>query len=106
MQCRIADLRCKEVINVCNGHRMGYVDDVLLDVADGRIIALVVPGPCRILGIFGREDDYIIGWERIKRIGDEVYYRGEYPAGYACAEFFQLISHLSITSVNTGAPVS
>ena len=72
MQCRIADLRCKEVINVCNGHRMGYVDDFLLDVADGRIIALVVPGHCRILGIFGREDDYIIGWERIKRIGEDI----------------------------------
>ena len=72
MGCRIADLRCKEVINVCNGHRMGFVDDVYLDVTDGHIVALVVPGPCRILGLFGREDDYIIGWERIRRIGDDI----------------------------------
>ena len=72
VKCRIADLRCKEVINICNGHRMGFVDDVFLNVADGKIVALVVPGPCRILGLFGREDDYVIGWERIKRIGDDI----------------------------------
>lgn len=72
MQSRIADLRCKEVINICNGHRMGFVDDVLLDTESGCIVAIVVPGPCRILGIFGREDDYIIPWERIRRIGDDI----------------------------------
>ncbi len=72
VKCRIADLRCKEVINVCNGHRLGFVDDVLLNVMDGKIVALVVPGPCRFLGLFGREDDYVIGWERIKRIGDDI----------------------------------
>ena len=72
MKCRIADLRCKEVINICNGHRMGFVDDVFLNVTDGKIVALAVPGPCRILGLFGREDDYVIGWERIKRIGDDI----------------------------------
>ncbi len=72
MKCRIADLRCKEVINVCNGHRLGFVDDVFLNVMDGKIVALVVPGPCRFLGLFGREDDYVIGWERIKRIGDDI----------------------------------
>ncbi len=72
VKCRIADLRCKEVINVCNGHRLGFVDDVFLNVMDGKIVALVVPGPCRFLGLFGREDDYVIGWERIKRIGDDI----------------------------------
>ena len=29
---RIADLRCKEVINLCDGCRMGYVGDVEIDV--------------------------------------------------------------------------
>lgn len=72
MQCRIADLRCKEVINVCNGFRLGFVCDVLLDTATGRILALVVPGPCRFFGLFWREDDFIIPWDCIKRIGDDI----------------------------------
>ncbi|MDR0937368.1 MAG: YlmC/YmxH family sporulation protein [Oscillospiraceae bacterium] len=72
MECRIADLRCKEVINICDGLRLGYVDDVLLSVIDGRILALIVPGPARFLGLFGHEDDYIVPWERIARIGDDI----------------------------------
>ena len=72
MRCRIADLRCKEVINICDGCRLGFVDDVIVEVTDGRLIAIVVPGPCRILGLFGREDDYVIFWDNIIRIGDDI----------------------------------
>ena len=72
MKCRIADLRCKEVINICDGSRLGFVDDVVVEVVDGRILAIVVPGPCRFLGLFGREDDYVIGWDCIIRIGDDI----------------------------------
>ena len=72
MHCRIADLRCKEVVNICDGFRLGYVEDVLLDTDTGRILALAVPGPCRILGLFLPGDDYIINWECVKRIGDDL----------------------------------
>ena len=34
--------------------------------------ALIVPGPCRFLGLFGREDDYVIPWLCCKRIGDDL----------------------------------
>jgi len=81
MKCRIADLRCKEVINVCDGFRMGMVCDVLLNTVTGQIVALVVPGTCKGLGFFGREDDFVIPWECIKRIGDDIILvevRGEY----------------------------
>lgn len=70
--CRIADLRCKEVINLCDGCRMGYVGDVEIDVVCGRVIALVVPGRCRFFGLFGREEDSIIPWEAIDKIGDDI----------------------------------
>ncbi|SHH53080.1 sporulation protein, YlmC/YmxH family [Sporobacter termitidis DSM 10068] len=72
MQCRIADLRCKEVINICNGFRLGFVCDVLLDTLTGNILALVVPGPCRFFGLFWHEDDFVIPWECIRRIGDDI----------------------------------
>ena len=69
---RIADLRCKEVINICDGERLGYVEDVLLDAREGKLLALIVPGPCRFFGLFAREDDYVIPWEKINRIGEEI----------------------------------
>jgi YlmC/YmxH family sporulation protein len=69
MQCRITELRDKEIINVCDGQRLGFVYDVMLNTESGQIVALIVPGPCRILGLFGRTDDYVIPWECIRRIG-------------------------------------
>jgi YlmC/YmxH family sporulation protein len=81
MHCRIADLRCKEVINVHDGLRLGFVCDILFNIDNGQILALVVPGPCKFLGIFGREDDYIIPWDCICRIGDDIILvdiKGEY----------------------------
>ena len=69
---RIADLRCKEVVNICDGARLGFVCDVVIDVACGKVISLVVPGPCRLMGLLGREDDYLIPWNCIKRIGEDI----------------------------------
>ena len=72
MNCRFTDLRCKEVINICDGCRLGYVGDVECQLPEGKMTALIVPGPCRFLGLFGREDDYVIPWLCIKRIGDDL----------------------------------
>ena len=72
MQCRFSDFRDKEVINVRTGSRMGYVCDAEFQYPEGRITALIVPGKARYLGLFGREDDYIIPWECISRIGEDI----------------------------------
>jgi len=72
MRCSIAEMRSKEVINIMTGFRLGFVSDVELDLADGRLIAVIVPGPAKFLGLFGREDDYVIPWEKISRIGDDI----------------------------------
>ena len=45
MNCRFADFRCKEVINICDGCRLGYVGDVECRLPDGQLTALIVPGP-------------------------------------------------------------
>ena len=47
MQCRIQDLRRKEVINICDGCRLGYVADVDIRIPEGQVVAIVVYGPCR-----------------------------------------------------------
>ena len=72
MDCRFSDLRCREVINISTGTRLGYVGDALVDLKDGRIVALIVPGPARFLGLFGREDDYSLPWPCITRIGPDI----------------------------------
>ncbi|MDR2357830.1 MAG: YlmC/YmxH family sporulation protein [Oscillospiraceae bacterium] len=72
MQCCIAELRCREVINIHSGLRLGFVCDVVINTSTGQVTAIVVPGPHRYFGFFCREDDYRIPWECIKRIGDDI----------------------------------
>ena len=69
---RFTLLRRKEVINICDGCRLGYVDDVEVRVPEGQIVAVIVYGPCRFFGLFGRGDEYYIPWECIQRIGDDI----------------------------------
>lgn len=72
MSNRFSSLKCKEVVNVCDGCRLGYVADVTVDLKCGRILTLIVPGPCRFCGILGRHEDYVIPWECIRQIGDDL----------------------------------
>jgi YlmC/YmxH family sporulation protein len=69
---RIATLKRKEVINIRDGFRLGYVCDVLIDVKCGRVISLIVPGPCSFCGILGRDKEYVIDLCYVVKIGDDV----------------------------------
>ena len=42
MQCRMRDLRCKEVINISDGCRLGFVSDVDIRIPEGQVIAIVL----------------------------------------------------------------
>lgn len=66
------DFRHKEVINIKDGKRLGYVQDVCANLETGRITSIIVPGNKRIMSMFSKEDDIIIEWEKIKCIGEDV----------------------------------
>ena len=68
-----SDLKQKDVINLCDGRRLGRPIDLILSEED-CIEALVVPG-CGG-GLFGllRPDrnGIVIPWDHVRRIGDDV----------------------------------
>ena len=68
MICRITEMHNKEVINVCDGTRLGCVDDVEVDTCTAQLVAIVVHGRGKCFGLFGKEEDIVIGWGEI---GDE-----------------------------------
>ena len=72
MGMRITELHCKEVICVSDGRRLGFISDVEVEIPCGNVLAIVVPGPCKIFGVFGRNEDYVIPWRCIKRIGPDI----------------------------------
>ena len=72
MSVKFTDLQCKEVICVSDGRRLGFVSDVLVEVPEARVCAIVVPGPPRGLGLLGCREEYIIPWDCIRRIGPDI----------------------------------
>lgn len=72
MSVKLTDLQCKEVICISDGRRLGFITDVLVEVPEGKICAIVVPGPCKVLGVMGRHDDYVVSWDCIRRIGPDI----------------------------------
>lgn len=72
MQYRMRDLRKKEVINIQDGYRLGFAGDLDLRMPEGQAAALIVYGPYRFFGLFGRGEEYYIPWDCISRIGDDI----------------------------------
>ena len=69
---RFSHLRRKEVINICDGRRLGFVGDLELKVPEGEVKALIVFGPCRFFGLFGRGEDFYVPWDCVQRFGDDI----------------------------------
>ena len=67
------DFKHKEVINICDGKRLGYVQDVCADLETGKITSIIVPGGTnKFMNLFSNINDIIIPWERIKCISEDL----------------------------------
>lgn len=66
------DFKHKEVVNVNDGKRLGYVQDVCADLETGMITSIIVPGGNRILNMFSSNNDIVIPWKNIKCIGEDL----------------------------------
>lgn len=66
---RFSELCKKEVVNTCDGCKLGYVCDLEIDVSCGRINALLVPKKHKL---FAKCDYYVIRWEQVERIGSDM----------------------------------
>ena len=69
---RICELREKEVINICNCKRLGCVVDIEMNICDGCVEAIIIPGPGKICGFFGTDSEYVIPFACIKKIGPDI----------------------------------
>ena len=65
-----AQLREKEIINVCDGVRLGRACDFVFDICDAKITALIVNENSGILGL-GKQSELLIPWCKIECIGED-----------------------------------
>lgn len=72
MQDKGLDFKHKEVVNINNGKRLGYVQDVCADLETGTITSIIVPGNNKVLNLFAPSNQIEIPWQNIKCIGDDL----------------------------------
>mgnify|MGYP003327973415 CR=1 FL=1 len=57
------DFKHKEVVNITDGKRLGFVQDVTADLNSGIITSIIVPGNSKLFNIFsGNNRRYISGY--------------------------------------------
>ena len=66
------DFKHKEVINITDAKRLGFVQDVNADLETGTITSIFVPGSSKFISIFSSANDIIIPWDKIRSIGEDI----------------------------------
>ena len=66
------DFKHKEVININDGRRLGFVQDVTANLETGIITSIIVPGNAKLFNLFSSNNDIIIPWDKIKCIGEDI----------------------------------
>lgn len=82
MNCRIDDLKNRQVVCVKDGSVLGPVSDIELDTSNGSLTAIVIFGRQKLFGVLGHEDDIVIPWHEIEVIGAETILVSTDPAPY------------------------
>ena len=66
---RISDIMDKEVINVKDGKRMGFITDIEMDTNEGKILSFTIEGDGG-MNFFSRNyDGQVVFWNDIIKIG-------------------------------------
>lgn len=66
---KISELREKEVINIRDGSKIGVIEDIEVDLTKGEVTAIVIPKAGKMFRIFSKNDDTVIKWKNIVKIG-------------------------------------
>ncbi|EEL86511.1 hypothetical protein bcere0029_36500 [Bacillus cereus AH1272] len=69
---RISEFQMKDVVNISDGKRLGNIGDIDFDIDTGKIRAVIISKQTRMLGLFGKEVEFVIPWEKIMKIGEDV----------------------------------
>lgn len=72
MRSKGLDFKHKEVVNIVDGKRLGFVQDVTADLESGIITSIIVPGNSKLINLFAGNNDIVIPWQNIKCIGEDI----------------------------------
>lgn len=68
---KLSELKMKEVILIKDGKRLGFIDDLIIDIESGHIISLVIMERDAKSVFLKRTFERIIDWKSIVTIGKD-----------------------------------
>lgn len=71
MESSFLELRCKEVVNVIDGRKLGHIVDIVFDLNTAQILGLVVPGEKSLWNVFKNASQLFIPFACVIRIGED-----------------------------------
>lgn len=71
MESSFIELRCKEVINVLDGRRLGHIVDIVFDLDCARVLGFMLPEEKTGWNIFKNTNQLFLPYGCIIKIGEE-----------------------------------
>lgn len=68
----ITEFQAKDVINVIDGSKLGSIGDFEINVQTGQIDAIIIYGNHKVFQFFNRDEELVIPWKNILKIGQDV----------------------------------
>lgn len=69
---KISDFQTKDVVSVTDGRRLGNIGDIDINLSSGKIESIIINGQGKVLGFFGREEEVVVPWKNIVKVGTDV----------------------------------
>ena len=71
METSFNELRCKEVVNMIDGRRLGHIVDMVIDLSSARVLGFVLPGQKSGWNIFKSSEQLFVPYGCVVRIGED-----------------------------------
>ena len=72
MELTFCELRAKEVINVCDGKRLGNIIDMVFDSSCAKVLGFIVPAEKTLFSFLKSSNDIFIPYNKIRKIGKDI----------------------------------
>ncbi|MFA4886180.1 MAG: YlmC/YmxH family sporulation protein [Desulfotomaculaceae bacterium] len=71
---RMCELVGKEIVNICNGSRLGVVgdSDMAINIDSGEIQSIILPRKSNFINLWVDRQHLVIPWEAVRKVGSEV----------------------------------
>ncbi|PYZ93228.1 YlmC/YmxH family sporulation protein [Salipaludibacillus keqinensis] len=67
----MSELQAKDIVNLADGKLLGHLTDIDIDLEKGRVVAIVIGGS-RMKNLFQKDEETIVPWKNIVKIGSDV----------------------------------